>query len=263
MLEWVDKQNGVDDILAEDVNMLAHAIKYSENEIDRLDVQMGNIGTALDTKAKQSDIGDISQLPTGSENVVAEMNELYTMIDNNQSDITNLQTQMGYVETALDNKVDKTEWELLETITADGETESYIRDLVTAYGVSDISAVMLLASYPKNTTSYGIYNSIRFTSDDGNNYSSIFSWTPTQTNKACLHWIVVNKEMGFCCMSKAAMDKTSTATNGIDICGTAVIVKTIDRIVLGTFETGNVTKLIPEGTVFKIYGKGVVRNAEN
>ena len=106
MLEWVDKQNGVDDILAEDVNMLAHAIKYSENEIDRLDVQMGNIGTALDTKAKQSDIGDISQLPTGSENVVAEMNELYTMIDNNQSDITSLQSQMGDVETALDNIIE-------------------------------------------------------------------------------------------------------------------------------------------------------------
>lgn len=48
MLEWVDKQNGVDDILAEDVNMLAHAIKYSENKIDRLDVQIGNIDTALD-----------------------------------------------------------------------------------------------------------------------------------------------------------------------------------------------------------------------
>lgn len=108
MLEWVDKQNGVDDILAEDINMLAHAIKYSENEIDRLDVQMGNIGTALDTKAKQSDIGDISRLPTGSENVVAEMNELYTMIDNNQSDITSLQTQIGDIATILaDIKADQ------------------------------------------------------------------------------------------------------------------------------------------------------------
>ena len=71
MLEWVDKQNGVDDILAEDVNMLAHAIKYSENKIDRLDVQMGDIETALDDKADKAELEEL-QTTIGEINTLLE-----------------------------------------------------------------------------------------------------------------------------------------------------------------------------------------------
>lgn len=41
MLEWKDKQDGIDDVLAEDINNIAHAVMDLEEEI-------GDIETALD-----------------------------------------------------------------------------------------------------------------------------------------------------------------------------------------------------------------------
>lgn len=46
MLKWEDKQNGVDDVLAEDINSIAHAVMDLDNEIDN---QIGDIETALDS----------------------------------------------------------------------------------------------------------------------------------------------------------------------------------------------------------------------
>lgn len=46
MFEWTDKQNGVDDVLAEDINSIAHAVMDLDNEIDN---QIGDIETALDS----------------------------------------------------------------------------------------------------------------------------------------------------------------------------------------------------------------------
>lgn len=54
MFSWKDKQNGVDDVLAEDINKIARAIieleknksnYYTKSEID---IQIGDIETALD-----------------------------------------------------------------------------------------------------------------------------------------------------------------------------------------------------------------------
>lgn len=45
-LEWVDKRNDVDDVNAEDINLIAH---YAQKLNKNVDEKLGDIETALDT----------------------------------------------------------------------------------------------------------------------------------------------------------------------------------------------------------------------
>lgn len=51
-LNWKDKQDGVDEILAEDINLIANAVIETQKELNGLKVaveaQIGDIETALD-----------------------------------------------------------------------------------------------------------------------------------------------------------------------------------------------------------------------
>ena len=57
MLKWTDKQNGIDDVSAEDINIIARAVIELENAEEETNNKIGDIETALDNiKARSGDL---------------------------------------------------------------------------------------------------------------------------------------------------------------------------------------------------------------
>ena len=94
---WKDKVDGVDDVLAEDINSIAQAtidneedIKHLREDLDNLDVggevDLGNYYTKVEVDEQRGNLADLTT--TDKTNLVAAINEV--------------DEQIGDIETALD-----------------------------------------------------------------------------------------------------------------------------------------------------------------
>lgn len=233
------------------------AIETTHNE----DIQ--NINNALDTKA------DTNMVQV----VVNGLDERITnLVGSHSKDVNAIDETLGDIEASLDNKINKSEWELLEEIEMTEELSaegviSFKRTLSAAYGITDISAVMLISIYPVDASvKYGIHNSINYKTEYEKPVN-LFAWKPTLTTSStgfCSYWQIVNKESGFVAQAnlpnatrffEAALSPLSNQEFS------AMPIKEITQINVQSYEDSTTTKAIPKGSVFRIYGKGVVRNA--
>jgi hypothetical protein len=72
-LQWIDKQDGIDEILAEDINAIANAVIETQKELENLetpDVDFSNYYTKEEIDDK---IGDIE---TALDSIIAIQNNL-------------------------------------------------------------------------------------------------------------------------------------------------------------------------------------------
>lgn len=219
-------------------------------------------------------IGDENNLKTTAKMIVPAINETYQKALNLQDvlttkadasfvekEISSANDALATVQTSLDTKTDKSDWELLEEIATEEELSAITRT-INGYGISDISAVMLLCQYPidENGVKYGIHNSINY-STEYEKPVNIFSWKPTLGASKCYYWLMANKESGFVAQASSAMKEFAAAFSGSSVLFSAMPIKNISKITINSYADGSVVKAIPTGSVFRIYGKGVVRNA--
>jgi hypothetical protein len=72
-LKWEDKQNGVDEILAEDINLIANAVVDLQEDFENLvtpDIDLSNYYTKPEIDQK------IGNIETALDNIIAIQNEL-------------------------------------------------------------------------------------------------------------------------------------------------------------------------------------------
>ncbi len=219
-------------------------------------------------------IGDKSNLQTAAKMIVPAINEVQQEVIDLQGvvgakadisyvdeSISSANEMIAHTQISLDTKADKSEWELLEEITTEEELTSIARTM-EGYGISEISAVMVLCEYPidENGVKYGIHNSINYKTEYEKPVN-IFSWKPTLATSKGYYWLMANKESGFVAQSSATAKAFDTAFSSDSARFSAMPIKSISRVTIGSYAEGSVVKAIPKGSVFRIYGKGVVRNA--
>lgn len=84
MLNWKDKQDGVDDVLSEDINDIAHAV---------IDLQNNTIDQTYKETSENAQSG--KAVAEALKTVSVDLSNYYTK--------TEVDAQIGYIETALDN----------------------------------------------------------------------------------------------------------------------------------------------------------------
>ena len=88
-LNWIEKQNQIDIIDANDVNAIAHAVTDNETSINGM---IANIDNKADTTYVDAEVG----------RVFNHIAEVATNLYNTKADITYVDEKLGDVETALD-----------------------------------------------------------------------------------------------------------------------------------------------------------------
>ena len=73
---WIDKQDGIDDILAEDINSIANAVIEAQKEINKIVVDQTYSPTSENAQSGVAIAGVIGDIETALDNIIAIQNSL-------------------------------------------------------------------------------------------------------------------------------------------------------------------------------------------
>ena len=227
---WKNKVDGVDDVLAEDINNIAQAIIQNEKDITEQDGRMGNFEEELSGKA------DISQL-----NTKADKEDTYTKEE--------VDTLIG------ENNGNSAEWKKIADITTTEEVNSVIATSEEFPDIPKCKEFIIRAVFPVSPTSAGIPLGATFCYLNDNTHTA-YRFTATTINASAITeqrtHIIIAGSMIYSTGTQQASGQGSVTTQAYTLIGNRFISEDVTSII---YKLNESESNYPIGIQLIIYGK--------